>query len=374
MEKKVLLFVVQDAIYENDGYKARLEMEMGLLKDYFKFLIFAPKIKGKRTPTFLNEVEFDFFESSSDIKPYFLDYINARNSFVKELSKLNKDTIIVFEGMQTASLIYDICEDKGFKYIYDCHGSMPSEIRLYHNSFIGTIYSKILSRIELKLLSNAEICITVSNNQYDLWNRNINHITLPMLPSDIFFTEKNNRCEIRKKLNIKGNERVFVYSGQNQKWQMSEETIRFYKRIEENNKNTFLLILTHDEKAFEDLISKYRIKKFLIMSVQYNDMPYYLDACDYGFCLRANDMTNIVASPTKVLEYLARNIRPIITSYVGDFSSMFMKNGFADVVNIEDTYVIDNKHDDFNGQKYVKELKEKIVKSYISSVKALIDS
>ena len=41
-EKNILMFVVQDAVYANDGYKARLEMEMGLLKDYYEFVIFAP--------------------------------------------------------------------------------------------------------------------------------------------------------------------------------------------------------------------------------------------------------------------------------------------------------------------------------------------
>lgn len=370
-EKNILMFVVQDAVYANDGYKARLEMEMGLLKDYYEFVIFAPNIKVAHPATFLNHVHFEYFESSSTEKPFFFDYWNIRRDFVNVLKKYPGNIIVVFEGMQTASLIYDICVDKKIKYIYDCHGSMPSEVQLYHNKFIGGIYSHYLTKAERKIILNAETCITVSEKQFNYWKMNVSHICLPMLPSDIFLQETNSKSSIRKKIDIPDEETVFVYSGQNQKWQLAEETIKFYKRIEEKNKSTFLLILTHDTEDFEEFIFKYRVKNYKVLSVQYVDMPQYLDACDYGFCLRGNDMTNIVASPTKVLEYLARGVKPILTQYVGDFSEYLGNRGLADVVSIDDNYILKNEKTKMNTREFVKEMKARIIIDYINTLRKL---
>lgn len=102
-----------------------------------------------------------------------------------------------------------------------------------------------------------------------------------------------------------------------------------------------MVVYTQEVKSFEKLAMDLKIKNIKILSVNYDEMPRYLDACDYGFCLRQDNMVNRVASPTKVMEYLSRNVMPILTEYVGDFSVDLKKQNLAivledlDDVNLE---------------------------------------
>ena len=44
---KNIIILVEDAIYANDGYKSRIEMEMGILGEEFNFIVLAPLLSGK---------------------------------------------------------------------------------------------------------------------------------------------------------------------------------------------------------------------------------------------------------------------------------------------------------------------------------------
>lgn len=69
-EKKAdILFIVESAINKNDGYKSRVEMEMGLLGNNYNFSILIPW-EGQ---------EVHFLE---DIKIYTYKAVNERLPFV----------------------------------------------------------------------------------------------------------------------------------------------------------------------------------------------------------------------------------------------------------------------------------------------------
>ena len=126
-----------------------------------------------------------------------------------------------------------------------------------------------------------------------------------------------------------------------------------------------LLIFTHDVTEFRKKVKDTGIKNFRIISVKYEDMPAYLDACDFGFCLRENNIINLVASPTKVLEYISRNVKPILTEYVGDYSRKLGENNLAFVINEKFNPEIFVRDKDYRGWEYVKEYKQEIRERYI---------
>ena len=102
-------------------------------------------------------------------------------------------------------------------------------------------------------------------------------------------------------------------------------------------------------------------------------MPKHLDACDYGFCLRSSSIINRVASPTKVLEYLARNVKPILTEYVGEFSSSLKEANLAEIIDIDNPVISADRGRLTNnrGQEYVAELVESVWNGYITALKNL---
>lgn len=368
---KNIIILVEDAIYANDGYKSRIEMEMGILGEEFNFIVLAPLLSGKPINFSLNNVTVLKYKALPSYVPFVFNKRKMLRALNRTLEKY-KNSIVMCEALPSAVCVHKFCKKRGIKFVFDCHGTAPDEVYMYHNNFFGYIFSKWLRKEQGKVVSEAALTVTVSYKQKELLSlQQQKWAILPMLPSNHFFVLPNKREKIRKLLGIDDGTSVFVYSGQNQKWQMSRETIKFYKRIEDSTQNCFLLVLTGQVDSFKLLCDEEKIKHCLIMSVPYSDMPCYLDACDYGFCLRADHIVNRVASPTKVMEYLVRNVRPILTNYVGDFSKQLEKLQLADVVNIDDVYVIGNKSSNELTRSYVLDFVNTSKEQYLSKIRAL---
>lgn len=368
---KNIIFIVEDAIYANDGYKSRIQMEMNLLSsENVNFIVLAPYSKNKIE--FINHVNIVYFKAFSPKIPFVFNKFFLISKLKKTLNEL-KNPIIICEALPSAVCVYDFCKKNDFKFVFDCHGTAPDEVYLYHKNFCGLLFSHWLRNQEKKVINSASLIVVVSESEIThLKAQNKEYVILPMLPSDIFFNQSDSRNLIRDKLNISSEAKVFVYAGQNQKWQMSKETVMFYKRIEEKCKNTFLLILTRQKTEFTNLCLEMKIKNFCVTTSSYSDMPGYLDACDYGFCLRADHIINRVSSPTKVLEYIARNVRPVITEYVGDYSKILQKEDIGDIVNINEIYTPKKLNDKIKSKQFLeKMMKLKFI--YITKLNNLMD-
>ncbi len=373
---KEILFIVGNAIYNNDGYKSRIEMEMDLLS-FYKLHIFLPRIEGKSIE-FRNDVMVHFYELN--LKKGIIFKVFSIRNFQRSLNKVlysYEIDAVVCEGLGAAIKAGEVSLKKGIRVIFDCHGTEPDEYYLYHRNFKGYLWSRILKYFEKRVINRCDILLTVSTAQYEKWNPKKKykhkHFVLPMLPAEHFLNDKSHRDEVRKKLNIENNTKVYVYSGGNQKWQMSEYMLSVYKKIEETCIDTMLLILSHDVMEFKKLIQIKQIKNVKVVSVGYNEMPAYLDACDFGFCLRENSIVNLVASPTKVLEYLTRNVKPILTKYVGDYSQQLKEKKLAIVVGEKYKTDIFYKEEDYGGRDYVIAYRNQIKERYIEFIKTEIE-
>lgn len=369
MEKtREIVFVVEDAIFENDGYKSRVEMEMGLLGEAYKYYIIVPD--DPRDLAFKYPIEIIRYKGFNNRYPFLFNKRHLSLKLREVLSGL-KNPIVYCEALPSAVAVHDACNELNVKYVYDCHGTAPDEVYLYHQNVVGLVYSNWLRKEQLKIVKDASLVITVSNKQFYEFATNKPYVLLPMIPSEQFFDEKSYKEEYRQKLNISKESKVFVYAGQNQKWQMSEETVRFYKKIEEQDDKAFLLILTGSVEAFQQICESSFINKYKVLKAPYSEMPKYLDVADYGFCLRADHIINNVASPTKILEYLSRNVKPILTEFIGDFSSDLKTHDLACIVSVDDKKFDTKELIGFNGRKYVNDLAVSTQREYRKAIDEL---
>lgn len=119
------------------------------------------------------------------------------------------------------------------------------------------------------------------------------------------------RTEMRNKLHIPHDAKVYCYNGSMKSWQCPELIISNFKKcLSEHENKAFLLILTHDVKQFSDLLHASGIepKSYQIHQVMHADIYRYLSACDVGFLYREMHIMNWISRPTKALEYHASGL------------------------------------------------------------------
>lgn len=373
---KSLLMVAGAGVYARDGYRTRISMEIEMLKHFYHIILLMPAVEGKSE---------DF---GSDVEVRYFVFPNCRNRILRRLRVallLRKKVCEIVD--ETGCIVYGealkmsipLIPDIGIKYkfIFDCHGTEPDEYYLYRHNALGKIISLGFKTLELLVVRRSNAIVTVTNKQFERWKVTKKHVILPMLPGQHFFDNNNYRILRRNEMNIPNDALVFVYSGNNQKWQMCGETLKLFADLELRNPNLFLVIYTQAIDFFEKLIKECKIKNALVKNIDYNDVPSYLDAGDFGFCLRDNSIINQVASPTKVMEYLARNVKPILSNHVGDFSEVLGENAKAIVLNDgwnqkspEISYAKFNGNE---GREYIIEIREQYIKGYFEMIRDLFN-
>lgn len=370
MKKKQMLIIV--GTLTNDGYQTRIEMEMELLSDFFDFHVFASD--SSMGITLRTEASYYYYRTVKT-KYKTLNGILNKIYYKIDLEKTirnNHYDVVCFESMMPLLRASGRIKREKIKMIYDCHGTQPDEYLLYHRGPLAQLISKFYRFEERRKVRQSDLIVTVTDRQFDMWKVNNRHVKLPMIPASHFLSQNTTTCnDIRKELEIPDEAIVFVYSGQNSKWQMCNETVAYYKRIEERNRNAFLLILSPAIKEFHTICNQMGINRYKVVSVPYYDMPRYLDNCNFGFCLRENHIINLVASPTKVLEYLSRNVRPILSSYVGEYSGFLQKNDMASVVELSDEFSDYDKKVP-NGNRFVNAYVRDIKQQYLSCILDLV--
>ena len=372
--KKKMIFVATSTVNNKDGYTSRIIMEMSMLHNDFELYLLKPGLGNSQVEfgNNVNVVEYPVCKNKHI--QYIKNYFSFRDVLLNLIDN-NDDTIICGESLLPSIKSCFVLRNKANKMIFDCHGTQADEWIVWNPGIKGKIISRILRKLEKWVVYKSDLIITVTNNQYTCWKKKKgNHIVLPMLPSDYFFDTHNYRDKIRREIGFSDEDIVFVYSGGNQKWQMCKETIYIFKLIQTRIKNAKLMILSTKTEYFLELLKENQIDNAIVKSISYEEMPQYLDACDYGFCIRENNIINHVASPTKVLEYLSRNVKPILSPYVGEFSTILPQNNLACVVDLNnmDSEININKSIDFNGAEYIRKLVKKKEEEYIDCISNLI--
>lgn len=198
----------------------------------------------------------------------------------------------------------------------DIHGVVPEEFRMHNDFFSAVLYEKE-ERLAVK---KADIVIVVTDAMRHYLQHKYRHVleaktvSFPMFP--------NFAPTLAKRPLIDGRSLV-VYAGGLHKWQQVPKMVdaivktadrcchRFYcpepGLVKEMLPPSILDVVTVESKTHSELMTLY-------------------PECHYGFILREDIVVNHVACPTKLVEYLAMGIVPIMDCEdIGDFKSLGMQ-------------------------------------------------
>ena len=209
---------------------------------------------------------------------------------------------------------------------WDVHGVVPEEFE-FMGSRLKYLYYGWCEKKLAKIVTNI---IVVSNEmkqyyleKYPLLAEKKIYLK-PIYSTNVFRgTDKEALEKLRSDLRIKEDDTVFIYSGNVQKWQNVEQTIKICSEIARDN--YFFIFLTGALNEVKDMIMKVPNNKmrYLVTSVKPSELCEYYEISNYGFILRDEHLLNRVAAPTKLVEYLYYGLTPIVKSErVGDALSL----------------------------------------------------
>lgn len=245
-----------------------------------------------------------------DIVKTSLEGMGYACTYVHSLEGVDKDSLIVFPMGNDAFKFYL----KGFhNIILWQQGVTGEESFLRHKSWLRR---KILNFFDCFIMKHARYIFYVSEALRDYYER----ISKRSFKSKSYimpcFNEKFNPALLKEKDYA---QKTFAYVGSLSVWQCFDETIAFYKKIEELNEDAHLLVLTFEVEKALNKLKEYEVKSFEVKSVPPEMVRNELMGVSYGFILRKDIVVNRVATPTKISSYLAAGVLPIFSDCVLDF-------------------------------------------------------
>lgn len=271
------------------------------------------------------------------VKSLELNGYEAKEVELKESGSLDKGNYILVVSALSLFKWYI----KGFRnFIFWSQGAVPEESYMRNKS---KTRSYILSLIEKFALKKSKFNFFVSNYQvkhyekkYKL-NLSDNSYIMPCYNSEI---EKKSFFEKDKYSNS-----VFCYVGSLAPWQYFSETMDLYKRIEEENTDASLRVLTFSVDEATSIIQNKGIKNYSVEYVEQSQLSSKLAGCKYGFLLREDNIVNNVATPTKLSTYMSNGLIPIISESIYEYKKMLETKKYALILEND---IQDNKIDFFN--------------------------
>lgn len=202
--------------------------------------------------------------------------------------------------------------------VVDFHGAVPEEHRVKNESNLANK----LTKIEKLSVQKADYYIFVTEamashfkNKYKRYFTS-KYLVIPIVPN--LSTALPQKPPLASKP-------VVVYSGGLQTWQKIPEMIAAMKETKENYD---FKVFTGQTEDFTALLSAHGHDEASVDIAwkKHNELIQIYRICHFGFLLRDNHIVNQIACPTKLIEYLACGIIPILDSeYIGDFYSLGMR-------------------------------------------------
>ena len=219
---------------------------------------------------------------------------------------------------------------KGYKnIIYWVQGSSPDESFIRNHSYIR---KAVISLIEYTALKISRMVFMVSSSMLSFYNNkyhtsfNKKTFIMPCYNSEI------DANSFYKQAKYENN--TFCYVGGLALWQCFPETVKLYKKIEDSLQNTKLYVFTGEKDLAENILDENDVRNYEVRYVSPSELNEEISKYKFGFILREESPINYVATPTKLSNYLAAGLIPIVTSAVG-----FFKETLAD---LKHTVVLSN--------------------------------
>lgn len=242
--------------------------------------------------------------------------LNIFRNFFKILKIIRNSTHIYIHSIYRYFPAYIFFKKEQF-IILDYHGIVPEEI-LFFGKRIKSFFYNLVERNAINRV-NKIVVVTYAMKDFIInkyKNKTIDFIYYPIVTKNVL--SQNPKGEIKKQ----DDEVVFVYSGNCQKWQRIDSIIDFIN-LHSNIHYTFYL-LTRDKDNMRTIVNKKLHKdnksKIVIETVSPEKLCEYYSIANYGFLIRDHHPLNLVANPTKMLEYMYYNLRIVVDLVeIGDY-------------------------------------------------------
>ncbi len=193
--------------------------------------------------------------------------------------------------------------------IFDFRGIISEESFLRHRSRIRKYFLFFMERCSCRA---ADEVWTVSNalSNYISCTHGIDVTRVE--PCNLNRMYVHRKVLVNKKL-------TFIYAGSLSVWQGFERACELYGNL--NYKDREFVVLTKEVDKASEIVERYRLPNTKVITCSRDEVFSYLDHANYGFIVRDDNLVNRTASPLKVVEYAARGVIPIMSPWVGDYSS-----------------------------------------------------
>ena len=267
------------------------------------------------------------------------------------------DKFVICRGIFSANLVL-ISKRKKCKIIYDGRGAINAE-QIEYGVYNNTGLENKIYKLEKRAVLETDYRISISTKLVNYWKKEYNfksdnYVVIPSSSNNAIKLFKIKRCDFQ----IEKNDILVVFSGSLSKWHSFNIMIAHFESFLEKNSDVKILILSKKNNQITALINKYP-KRIINKWVSPEKVLDLLTVADYGYVYRESSVTNQVASPVKIAEYLSCGLKIIISKNLGDYSEMIEKYNLG--------YIIKNDNS-INLEKVNATEKEKIISFYRSNL------
>lgn len=202
--------------------------------------------------------------------------------------------------------------------VLDIHGVVPEEERYFYNHKLFSYYYRFVEFLMFHKISMA-ICVTkkmedVYRSRYK--KSNCKFIIYSIIPFELYNHLSDSIWD------QKGTVTQIIYSGGVQKWQNVTLMLNAIKK--KCTPSIHYTILTGNVQYVRKIADELCIpdEYLTITSCAPNELGKFYNQAHYAFILRDDSIVNIVANPTKLIEYLFWGLVPVVLSpSIGDYES-----------------------------------------------------
>jgi glycosyltransferase involved in cell wall biosynthesis len=213
------------------------------------------------------------------------------------------------------------------KVIFDADG-LPLEERIENGSLNrrNLIYKYLFAQ-ERKIIKGATAVLVRSNHAINYHLSRNEGIT-----EEKFFRVENGRDistfkfnllkrrKLRNELNISEDDKLLIYVGSLGEKYALAEMLKIFDALKKLDSKFKFLLVTPSLSYLDRNVTPEVLRNIIVRSVRSEDVPGYISAADFGFCLINQSLSMEAVAATKLGEYLISGIPIIVTSKIGDIN------------------------------------------------------
>jgi glycosyltransferase involved in cell wall biosynthesis len=247
----------------------------------------------------------------------------------KQLHQQHQFQLVHCRGYIPAILGRKMQKKFGLKFIFDMRGWWPDE-KLESGYWDSSVFRPVyqyFKRLERSFFADCDYAVSLTHKGKEeiVGQKLADGDKVGVIPTCVdfeIFKERNAavNTEVRGKLGVRDNEKVFVYSGSLGGNYDPETLIAVFKKFRQVYPDSFLLILSKDAFTtdLQQLFKNAGIERMAMLNAPFTQVTNYLRAADVGFIYYKMSFSVIGRSPTKMGEYWASGVPVIAFKDIGD--------------------------------------------------------